>query len=113
MSATAAVVAATSVSTRVFIPDSEFVWVTGEVMSQYSIKSKEGNEIYVADVKVDDPELPREKQGTRQVVVPQYDLDDPSHTFPLQNPEMPKEGVQDMCTLSYLHEPSILDNLRR
>jgi len=106
--------AANTASTRVFIPDTEFVWVTGEVLSQYSVvNNKDGSETYVADVKVDDPEVPKDKQGIRQVPVPQFDPDAPSHTFPLQNPEMPKDGVQDMCTLSYLHEPSILDNLRR
>jgi hypothetical protein len=33
--------------------------------------------------------------------------------LPLQNTEIGPAGVDDMCQLSYLHEPAILENLRR
>ncbi len=32
--------------------------------------------------------------------------------LPLQNLQLPPQGAEDMCTLSFLHEPAILHNLR-
>jgi len=50
--------------------------------------------------------------------VKQVDLKGPEfksmdHTLPSQNLQVPIEGVADMTTLNYLHEPAILYNLRQ
>jgi myosin-5 len=99
---------------KVFIPDDELVWVTGELLF-------EDRDSGVVEVKVEDEDLAHmdSKSGSsggsgsnkknRVISLAKYNLE----SLPLQNIDLPKEGVDDMCSLSYLHEASILDNLKR
>lgn len=93
-------------STLVFVPDEEHVWLAAEIQS-------ENTETGVTDVIIRDEALANSLQPganhTRSISLRKYGLT----TLPLQNPDMPAGGVDDMCALAYLHEPSILDNLRR
>lgn len=89
------------ISSKVFIPDEDYVWLAADVLSE---NIEEGS----VHVRIDDV-------GTsfhhteRTVVLKKTNLS----SLPIQNADIPKTGVEDMCTLSYLHEASILDNLKR
>ena len=86
--------------TRVYVPDDRFVWVSGEILGEA--------EPAIFDVYITDEDYLRTGQSnSKKVSLKALKLD----SFPLQN-EMPATGVDDMTTLNYLHEASILDNLR-
>ena len=88
---------------RVFIPDDDLVWLSCDIVQEV----KPGHyECEVTDV--DYPATkPRRRIITMRTLCRQVD------SLPLQNEGMTDEGVDDMTSLNYLHEPSILDNLRR
>ena len=88
-------------TSAVFIPHEEFVWVSGEIINDVDSK---GN----VEVRYNDELLPHE-QGSKIISIKKFGL--PS--LPQQNIDIPLHGVEDMTKLNYLHEPSILDNLRR
>ena len=88
------------VATKVFVPHNELVWISAEVISE----TTPGN----IEVRIMDKDLPKER-GSKIISLQEHKLS----SLPLHNVEIPEEGVDDMCALSYLHEPSILDNLRR
>ena len=88
-------------TSKVFIPHEEFVWVTGQILQDVDSKGD-------VQVKIQDEVLPNET-GVRTLNIAKLRL--PS--LPQQNLEVPKQGVEDMTKLNYLHEPSILDNLKR
>lgn len=91
---------------KVFIPHDDYVWVTGEIISD----SKDGVvEVRIVDSEIKNIVQPVFKINLKNVTV----AGEPLVSLPLQNIDIPTDGVDDMCTLSYLHEPSILDNLRR
>jgi myosin-5 len=97
---------------KVFIPDDEHIWVAAELLF-------EDRDSGMVEVKVEDDEIgdggstSKASSGSskknRVIQLSKYNLD----SLPLQNLDLPKEGVPDMCSLSYLHEASILDNLKR
>ena len=93
----------TDVHTKVFIPDDDFVWVSASVTS-----SENGS----YTMQVDDEEYTTKRKPATKVVSIK-DLPPTFQSFPLQNTDLSAEGVDDMCSLNYLHEPSILDNLMR
>lgn len=64
-------------------------------------------EIGNVDIQVDDEDLPTEK-SKRTVSLQTY-----MSSLPLQNTDLSEHGAEDMTKLNYLHEASILDNLRR
>jgi myosin-5 len=88
------------ISTRVFIPHDEHIWVSGEVLSE-----SDG----VANVRIIDQDVYTSNNDTVSVSLSSFE----SKTLPRQNNNISENGVEDMCLLSYLHESSILDNLRR
>jgi myosin heavy subunit len=88
-------------TSKVFIPHEELVWVTGQVVVDVDAKGD-------VQVKIQDELLPNEN-GIRTISLAKLGL--PS--LPQQNIEVPAQGVEDMTKLNYLHEPSILDNLKR
>jgi myosin heavy subunit len=88
-------------TSKVFIPHEEFVWVTGQIVVDTDSKGD-------VQVKIQDELLPNEI-ATRTINLPRIGI--PS--LPQQNLEVPPQGVDDMTKLNYLHEPSILDNLKR
>ena len=103
--------------TVVFLPNDQLVWVVAVVES---IDEESGS----YNVEIIDPEYKKmdTKSGSAsnstsdtsvKTTVHPKDLPYPHVSFPFHNTHMPKEGVNDMCELNYLHEPSILDNLHR
>ena len=88
-------------TTKVFIPHEEFVWVSGEVVADANSKGD-------IQVRIQDEILPNEN-GVKTVNLSKMGF--PS--LPPQNIAIPVQGVEDMTKLNYLHEPSILDNLKR
>lgn len=88
-------------TSQVFIPHEEFVWVSGEIIKDVDAK---GN----VEVRINDEALPNDK-APKVISLAKFGI--PS--LPQQNIEIPVGGVEDMTKLNYLHEPSILDNLRR
>ena len=88
-------------TSKVFIPHEEFVWVTGQIVTDIDSKGD-------VTVKIQDEALPHETTN-RTISLAKLGL--PS--LPQQNLEVPPQGVEDMTKLNYLHEPSILDNLKR
>ena len=88
---------------RVFIPDDELVWTTCSIVQEV----KAGH----YEIEIDDPDYPATKPKRR--IITMRTLCRQVDSLPLQNEGMSELGVDDMCTLNYLHEPSILDNLRR
>lgn len=87
-------------TTQVFIPHEEFVWVTGNVVSD------DGKGIL--SVRIQDDLLPDET-GVKTINLAKIGI--PS--LPPQNNGLLPQGVEDMTKLNYLHEPAILDNLKR
>ena len=88
-------------TSQVFIPHEEFVWVSGEIVKDADSK---GN----VEVRINDEALPNDK-APKVINLAKFGI--PS--LPQQNIEIPAGGVEDMTKLNYLHEPSILDNLKR
>ena len=84
----------------VFIPHEELVWVSG-----YIVENTNRNDV---KIKIDDEDLPNEV-GIKSISLDRFGI--PS--LPPQNVDIPTQGVEDMTKLSYLHEPAILDNLKR
>jgi myosin-5 len=85
----------------VFIPHEEFVWVTGQVLVDADAK---GN----VQIKIQDEALPNDREA-KTISLSKFGI--PS--LPQQNIDIPADGVDDMTKLNYLHEPAILDNLKR
>jgi myosin-5 len=85
----------------VFIPHEELVWVSG-----YVVDNTNRNDV---KIKIDDDDVPNDVGGIKSISLERYGL--PS--LPPQNVDIPTQGVEDMTKLSYLHEPAILDNLKR
>jgi myosin-5 len=90
--------------TKVYIPDDNFVWLTGEVVKEVNGSTFE--------VEINDTEYLSNVKSTKVRIVSLKALNRPLESLPLQN-ETTEHGVEDMTTLNYLHEASILDNLRR
>jgi len=89
---------------KIFIPDEEFVWLSASIENQ--------NEDESVFVEVLDDEYLLSKRPVKKKVK-LNELPDLYNSFPLQNEDMDTKGVDDMCSLNYLHEASILDNLLR
>eukprot|EP01041_Mallomonas_annulata_P002899 gene2899-5689_t len=88
--------------TKVFIPDQENIWLRAEVLRNVS-----DTEI---EVKIEDEDSLPGKSGHIRTI--SFNPGTFGDTFPLQNTLLQETGVDDMCNLSYLHEPGILENLR-
>lgn len=84
----------------VFIPHEEYVWVSG-----YIVENSNRNDI---KINIDDEDLPNEV-NTKSISLDRFGI--PS--LPPRNVDIPVHGVDDMTKLNYLHEPAILDNLKR
>ena len=82
--------------------DEELGWISAEIVNEV----KRGHyEIFIDDEDYSDS-LPKTKVITLKSF-PGLDA------LPMQNEDIPDEGVDDMAKLNFLHEASILDNLRR
>lgn len=88
-----------SEGTRVYFSHEHYIWISGTIVSET------GKNTY--DVNIDDEDIPEDV--IQKMTTYCGKLDD----LPLQNESKKPEGVDDMVSLNYLHEASILDNLRR
>eukprot|EP00947_MAST-08B_sp_MAST-8B-sp1_P005250 g5250.t1 len=102
-------------NTKVYVPDDEDVWRQAEVLQLVGDEKlvvrvhglaggegKEGRGEQEIDLgKIQD--LLRDTCGDQDGLV----------SLPLVNEDVDEKGVDDMCTLNYLHEPAILYNLRQ
>ncbi|XP_029001727.1 unconventional myosin-Vb [Betta splendens] len=77
----------------VWIPDPDAVWISAQLLQDYS---PGGKHLLL--------QLPNGKEV-------RYPLDSPSDLPPLGNPDI-LEGENDLTALSFLHEPAVLHNLR-
>jgi myosin-5 len=90
----------TSISSAVFIPDEDFVWIRGKVIREINAGTIE--------VLITDEEYLNRKSSSKKIVnLKALNLS----ALPLQNDDA-EGGVEDMTTLNYLHEASILYNLQ-
>ena len=85
---------------KVFIPDDDLVWIAADIISEVKVGHYE-IEFKDADYK-----------GLPRRIITMKSLCRKIDSLPLQN-NLGESGVNDMCSLNYLHEASILDNLRR
>lgn len=88
---------------KVFIPDDDLVWINADIVEEV----KPG----YYEIEIDDCDYAMTKPKRR--IITMQSLCRKIDSLPLQNESMLPTGVEDMCTLNYLHEASILDNLRR
>lgn len=88
---------------RVFVRDEKFIWLTAEVVKSV------GDDQYEVEITDDEFKAFNPKACIRNV----KKETDNFIGFYLQNENTDTIGVYDMCKLNYLHEPSILDNLKR
>lgn len=88
-------------ASKVFIPDENVVWASGVLLSTANSNGE-------VEVRIVDDDLPPESVS-RRISLPKYSLTE----LPLQNLDLPVGGLPDMIHLPFLHEASILDNLRR
>lgn len=89
---------------KVFIPDESLIWVAGDVLNELSDGAYE--------IEITDLEYLQNTKNPRNKTVSLKNANKGLDTLPLQN-NMSDAGADDMTTLNYLHEASILDNLRR
>lgn len=90
--------------TEVFIPDDSLVWVTGCILNELADNTFE--------VEITDSEYALNGKSAKRKTVSLKTNKQSLDAFPLQN-EVVEQGIDDMTNLNYLHEASILDNLRR
>jgi myosin heavy subunit len=104
---------------KAYMPDDELVWVAVEILKE------DPTGVYHVEI-IDDEYQHTGYSRTRVINIKDYPY---LNALPLQNeelsasdadnndqsqrPAMVQVGVDDMTILNYLHEPSILDNLRR
>ena len=86
-----------------FVPDNVLVWISADIIEE----RRPGH----YEIEIDDRDY--DKSKPRRSIISMDNLCRKVDSLPLQNKNMSTTGVEDMCTLDYLHEPSILDNLRR
>lgn len=102
------------IRTKVFIPDDDYVWLAAEIVDA---GDTDGISTFQIDDNIDDNNgncMNNNNSRIRKVNLKKYGLTISS--LPLQNIDNDNDnnvGVDDMCNLSYLHEASILDNLRK
>lgn len=86
---------------RIYVPHPELVWVAAEIVTQISTEQYEVNIV--------DPDVVSHE---RKMIVSSSGLPVGMNAFPLQNDGLSERGIDDMSLLGFLHEASILDNLR-
>lgn len=91
--------------TKVFLPDNDLVWITADIIKEV----KPGH----YEIEIDDDEFKVSPGNSSKKVITMRDLCRKVDSLPLQNDGLTAAGVDDMTILNYLHEASILDNLRR
>ena len=103
MASSSKVVLATDHKIMAFIPDDDLVWLEVEVV-------KEDKGIYEVEIIDGDYKVTPQTPSRKLVNIKSCGG---LTALPLQNENLGDCGVDDMTTLNYLHEASILDNLRR
>jgi myosin V len=110
-----------SASVKVYIPDDDLVWVAADLLPNYDPNSDEADVIITDNdyLSANNYPLPSSGSAITKKYFPERKLQLSKvlkavgmTSLPLQNADFPVNGVEDMCTLGYLHEGSILDNLK-
>ena len=91
--------------TKVFLPDEDLVWITADIIKEV----KAGH----YEIEIDDPDFKAGPGRPSKTVITMKSLCRKVDSLPLQNEGLGAAGVDDMTVLNFLHEASILDNLRR
>lgn len=91
---------------KIFVPDEENVWLSAE------ITSIDSNQIHVT---ITDDSYDHKTNKSRVIDATSFSSlgINGLSSLPLQNVQISEQGVDDMCSLGYLSEASILDNLKR
>ena len=84
---------------KVYFPHDKYIWISGEIISE--IKTNE----YI--IKIDDFDIPIDIIQSLTTYNGKLD------SLPLQNINTNINGIEDMCNLNFLHEASILHNLKQ
>ena len=99
---------------RIHIPDDDYIWLSANVVAEHGDSDsslKSGLTKKKVTLEVTEPAF-LDEYGTDKRLR-DVDLDYGSLTLQNSDKDMPRDGVSDMVSLNYLHEASILDNLRR
>ena len=98
---------------RIHIPDEEFLWLSANVVAERGeyFDERTATNTKKVTLEVTDPAY-LDKYGAEQRFR-EINLDYGSLTLQNTDKDMPRDGVNDMAALNYLHEASILENLRR
>lgn len=89
---------------KAFIPDDQLIWMAADIIKEVAPGQ--------FDVEITDVDFrPTTANPARRVINMRAFVG--LTALPLHNEGMGDNGVDDMTTLNFLHEASILDNLRR
>lgn len=82
---------------KVYFPHEEYIWISGEIVNKLDDDTFE--------IQVNDDTIPTSISNEMKVFKGNLDV------LPLQNDKLTEKGIDDMSTLNFLHEASILYNL--
>ena len=94
-------------TSKIYLPDAKLVWVPADILSADGATLKVQKYVPDPTQKLDDAAPTKSEDVT--LTEPFASVE----TLPLRNEGLPAEGASDMVSLDYLHEASVLYNLRK
>lgn len=82
---------------KVYFPHEIYIWIAGEITNEID------TDMY--EIEIHDSDIPNHITSNMKMFKGKID------SLPLQNDYLISHGVDDMCSLNFLHEASILHNL--
>ena len=95
-------------TSKIYLPDAKLVWVPADVLSSNDNTVRVAKYVPDPTIKLDD-ETPTTTEEDVTLTEPLATVE----SLPLRNLDLPDAGADDMVSLDYLHEASVLYNLRR